>query len=89
VVALLLPAIRRSLPSAGFRSTALVVRYPDGRGILRQVIKEVTSHGFIVDDLATEPSGRGHGANGRERDGATRMVAVTLNVGASGRSARW
>jgi acetolactate synthase regulatory subunit len=35
----------------------LRVRYPDGRGILRDVLREATARGFAIDDVATEALG--------------------------------
>jgi putative Mg2+ transporter-C (MgtC) family protein len=58
LVTLVFPIIRRWLP-VGTGSSTLRVRYPDGHGILRQVLNEVTRRGFIIDDLSTEPSGDG------------------------------
>jgi putative Mg2+ transporter-C (MgtC) family protein len=89
LVTLVFPVARRRLPSSG--TAALRVRYPDGRGILRQVLNEVTQRGFIIDDLAVEPDSSG--PDGRSGDGAaqqsaadgqdtitSRQVAVTLHV---------
>src|SRR6201996_1419649 len=45
LVTLVFPMIRRWLP-VGTGSSALRVRYPDGHGILRQVLNEVTRRGF-------------------------------------------
>jgi putative Mg2+ transporter-C (MgtC) family protein len=70
VVTLVLPVVRRHLPLIGGGSSTLRVRYPDGRGILRQVLNETTRRGFAIDDLSTEPA----------RDGQPAMVAVTMHV---------
>jgi hypothetical protein len=60
--------------------SALRVRYLDGRGILRDVIRETTDRGFAIDDISTEavrdqrlPSGQA-GPSGRS------TVEVTLHV---------
>ncbi len=74
VVTLVFPLARRRLPWAATGTAALRVRYPDGQGILRQVLNEVTRRGFIIDDLATEPV-----SDGGDHDGA-RQVTVTLHV---------
>ncbi len=37
--------------------SALRVRYPDGRGILRQVLQAATAPGFAIDDVSTETVG--------------------------------
>ena len=74
VVALVFPVVRRQLPWAATGTATLRVRYPDGHGILRQVLNEVTRRGFIIDDLATEPVSDGDGHDG------VRQVTVTLHV---------
>jgi len=78
VVTLVLPVLRRRLPVATAGTSTLRVRYPDGHGILRQVLNEATQRGFVIDDLATESdrAGRGEWEDG---DG-THMVAVTMHV---------
>jgi putative Mg2+ transporter-C (MgtC) family protein len=70
VVTLALPVARRRLPLVAAGTSTLRVRYPDGHGILRQVLNEATQRGFAIDDLSTEPVG----------DGEPAMVAVTLHV---------
>ena len=71
VVALVFPLVRRRLPWTATGTAALRIQYPDGRGLLRQVLNEVTRRGFIIDDLATEPVADGDGP---------RQVTVTLHV---------
>jgi putative Mg2+ transporter-C (MgtC) family protein len=78
LVALVFPVAVRRLPRSATAISALRVRYPDGRGILREVIAETTSRGFAIDDLATEQVGPGQPAAGD--DTAARMVQVTLHV---------
>ena len=62
------------------RDLALPVRYPDGRGILRNVLREATARGFAIDDVATEALGyrRPPGPAGTLPE--PRMVEVTLHV---------
>ena len=69
VVTLVLPVLRRRLPLATAGTSTLRVRYPDGHGILRQVLNEATQRGFVIDDLVTESDTDGHA-----------MVAVTMHV---------
>jgi putative Mg2+ transporter-C (MgtC) family protein len=57
VVTLILPIARRHLPLIGSGTSTLYVRYPDGRGILRQVLNETTQRGFTIDDLSTGLAG--------------------------------
>src|SRR6201986_3765902 len=77
LVTLLLPVVRRRLPLAAPGTSSLRVRYPDGHGILRQVLNEATQRGFAIDDLSTEQVTPGRGGQG---DGAPAMVAVTMHV---------
>jgi putative Mg2+ transporter-C (MgtC) family protein len=82
LITLLFPILRRWLP-VGSGSSALRVSYPDGRGILRQVLNEVTQRGFIIDDLSTEPSGDGAGRRlvvGGADTEHPREVTVSLHV---------
>lgn len=72
------PVAVRRLPRSATAISALRVRYPDGRGILREVIAETTSRGFDIDDMATEPVTPGQTAGRGET--AVRMVEVTLHV---------
>lgn len=74
VVTLLLPIARRRLPLAPAGTSTLLVRYPDGHGILRQVLNAATQRGFVIDDLATEP------ADSRKDGDGPPMVAVTMHV---------
>jgi putative Mg2+ transporter-C (MgtC) family protein len=50
VVALGFSAVTRWLPSSATAVSALRVRYPDGRGILRQVLLAATGQGFAIDE---------------------------------------
>ena len=82
LVTLLFPLIRRQLP-VGTGSSTLRVQYPDGRGILRQVLNEVTRRGFVIDDLSTDQAG--DRPSGRRADDDTepadpRQVTVTMHV---------
>jgi putative Mg2+ transporter-C (MgtC) family protein len=55
LVALGFPLLTRRLPTSGTAISRLMVRYPDGRGILREVLSLTTARGFAVDQLSTEP----------------------------------
>jgi putative Mg2+ transporter-C (MgtC) family protein len=80
LVALVFPLLRRRLPSATAGTATLQVRYPDGHGLLRQVINEATKRGFAIYDLATAQDKGGSGPGGQEADGTPRLVTVTLHV---------
>jgi putative Mg2+ transporter-C (MgtC) family protein len=45
--------LARRLPHPGTRFAVLRVSYPDGHGMLRQVLKLTTDYGFAVDELET------------------------------------
>ena len=57
LVALAFPVVARRLPRSATAVSAVRVRYPDGRGILRDLIAETTSRGFAIDDIETESVG--------------------------------
>lgn len=82
VVALAFPLVTRRLPRSSTAMSVVRVRYPDGRGILRDVLEQVTARGFAVDELATTtndgPSFRS--AEAGEMPGGRPMVEVTLQV---------
>jgi putative Mg2+ transporter-C (MgtC) family protein len=70
VVTLFLPLARRRLPLPEPGTSTLLVRYPDGHGILRTVLNEATRRGFTIDDLSTQT------LNGHEPP----TVAMTMHV---------
>ena len=75
LVALAFPQLTRRLPRSSTAISPIVVRYPDGRGILREVLKLATGLGFVIDEVATEALGRRDGrAEGRG------MIEVTLHI---------
>jgi putative Mg2+ transporter-C (MgtC) family protein len=78
VVTLILPIARRHLPMIAAGTSTLRVRYPDGHGILRQILNETTRRGFTIDDLSTEPAGDIAPRSGA--DGQPAVVAVTIHV---------
>lgn len=86
VVALAFPILSRRLPSAGTAVSTLRVRYPDGRGVLRDVLQATTSRGFAVDDMSTGKASGGvplkEGNGAAPANGAT--VEVLLHVHGKG-----
>jgi putative Mg2+ transporter-C (MgtC) family protein len=83
VIALVFPQVSRRLPRSSTAISVLRVRYPDGRGILRHLLRVTTDHGFAIDEVSTGPNG---GA-AAERTGATdggRMIEVTMHVHGKG-----
>jgi hypothetical protein len=58
------------------------VRYPDGQGVLRQILALATTRGFTLSEISTEAIGYQRASSaetGREVDD-TPMVGVTLHV---------
>jgi putative Mg2+ transporter-C (MgtC) family protein len=54
LVAVVFPPLTRRLPRSGTAISTLRVRYPDGRGILRDILQVATQRGFAVDRLSTQ-----------------------------------
>ena len=80
LVTLGFPVATRRLPKSATAISALRVRYPDGRGILRNVLAEATTRGFAIDDVQTEALGPRHSSSGRDGYAGARMVEVRLHV---------
>ena len=59
VVALAFPPVTRRLPRSSTAISVIRVRYPDGHGVLRQVLQAATARGFAVDELTVESAHRG------------------------------
>jgi putative Mg2+ transporter-C (MgtC) family protein len=79
VTVLAFPVLTRRLPRSVTAVSALRVRYPDGRGILRDVLREATQRGFTIDDVSTEKVGPVM-LPGRGEAAQAGMVEVTLHV---------
>ncbi len=77
VVALAFPLAVRRLPRSATAVSALRVRYPDGHGILRDVLQEATARGFAIDDVSAQT---GHHEHRPPGNGGPPMVDVTLHV---------
>ncbi len=82
VVALAFQRVGRWLPRSGTAISPIVVRYADGRGVLRDVLRVATGQGFVIDEVSAEIPG--HAAiparDGRAAAPARPMVQVTLHV---------
>lgn len=72
VVVMGFPLVTRRLPRSRFAISTLQVRYPGGRGRLREVLEAVTAQGFSVAEMATESV--------RDRDGERPRIEVVLQV---------
>ena len=75
LVALGFPEVTRRLPRSATAISPIVVRYPDGRGLLREVLKVATGQGFVIDEVSAEKPGRSGEGNGRRP-----IVEVILHV---------
>jgi putative Mg2+ transporter-C (MgtC) family protein len=81
VVALVFPEVTRRLPRSSTAISVLRVRYPDGRGILRQLLQVATSQGFAIDELSTDAHRQRPGPDWVDDDGREgRTVEVTMQV---------
>jgi putative Mg2+ transporter-C (MgtC) family protein len=83
VVALGFPEITRRLPRSSTAISMIRVRYPDGRGILRQLLQVATARGFAIDQLSTESLGHRHptpSEPARAGDDGVPMVEVEMHV---------
>jgi len=80
VIALAFPLAVRRLPRSATAVSALHVRYPDGRGILRNVLQEATARGFAIDDVSAHPAGHKHRPPGNAATPGPPIVDVTLHV---------
>jgi putative Mg2+ transporter-C (MgtC) family protein len=80
LVAMGFPEITRRLPRSSTAISVLRVRYPDGRGVLRQLLQVATARGFAIDEVSTETLGHHRDADGHESDDHINMVEVTMHV---------
>jgi putative Mg2+ transporter-C (MgtC) family protein len=80
LVALGFPVVVRRLPRSTTAISALRVRYPDGRGILRDVLREATTRGFAIDDVETQILDPRRPGAGQDAVARHRTVEVTLQV---------
>lgn len=81
VVALVFPEVTRRLPRSSTAISVLRVRYPDGRGILRQLLQVATSQGFAIDELSTDAQRQRPPPDWMDEDGReARTVEVIMQV---------
>jgi putative Mg2+ transporter-C (MgtC) family protein len=77
VTVLAFPVVAGWLPRSVTAVSAVRVRYPDGRGILREVLREATQRGFTIENISAQTVGQVMlPATAPE----ARMVEVTLHV---------
>jgi len=80
IVAVAFPSLTNHLPHSSTVFSVIRVRYPEGQGILREVLQLATNRGFILSEISTESDGyrQLHAASGSDEEVA--MVNVTLQV---------
>jgi putative Mg2+ transporter-C (MgtC) family protein len=78
------PLVRR-LPRSSSVISVIRVRYVDGRGILREVLRHATGAGFVVAEVATQELGSLQGV-GSDREGTSQaaLVEVSLQIHGKG-----
>ena len=79
VIAAAFPALARRLPRPASDASALRIRYPDGRGILRLLLQTATAEGFTIDEVSAQTLDRLTDAPHAELGGGA-MVEVRLSV---------
>jgi putative Mg2+ transporter-C (MgtC) family protein len=80
-VATAFPHLSRRLPRASSSLSVIRVRYPDGQGILREVLALATARGFTLSEISTESIGYQRSTGSASRDNEEKpMVGVTLQV---------
>jgi putative Mg2+ transporter-C (MgtC) family protein len=82
IIATVFPVMARRLPNAASVISLIRIRYPDGRGTLRDILQLATARGFALAEISTESIGY-RLPRGAEREGfgeEVPMVSVTLQV---------
>ena len=80
LVAIGFPEITRRLPRSSTAISVLRVRYPDGRGVLRQLLQVATAQGFAIDEVSTETLGHHRDAGDHGSESYANMIEVTMHV---------
>jgi putative Mg2+ transporter-C (MgtC) family protein len=80
LVALAFPEVTRRLPWSTTAVSALRVHYPDGYGRLRDILRQATAQGFVIDDVQAETVGGPQVPAAPDSAPGIRMVEVTLHV---------
>jgi putative Mg2+ transporter-C (MgtC) family protein len=79
LVATAFPALARRLPRSPAGASALLVRYLDGHGVLRQLLQTATAQGFTIGELSARSLGS-LPAPVPGTPGGRSMVEVSLHV---------
>jgi putative Mg2+ transporter-C (MgtC) family protein len=82
IVAVTFPSLTSRLPHASTVFSVIRVRYPEGQGILREVLQLATNRGFTLSEISTESDRyrRSPHSNAADFDEEIAMVSVTLQV---------
>lgn len=82
IVATVFPILSRHLPHSSSVISVIRVHYPDGKGVLRQVLALATARGFAISEISTEALGyqRTPGVDSGQSVEEVSMVSVTLHV---------
>jgi putative Mg2+ transporter-C (MgtC) family protein len=82
VVAMVFPRLARRIPRASTGISTIRVHYPDGRGILREILRLATARGFTLYEISTEAIGyrRPYNLESGQSGDDVDMVGVTLQV---------
>jgi putative Mg2+ transporter-C (MgtC) family protein len=82
IVAVTFPALTSRLPHSSSVISVIRVRYPDGQGILREVLQLATNRGFALSEISTEADGyrRAPSTTSSDPTDDIAMVSVTLQV---------
>ena len=80
LIALVFPLVTRRLPQSSTAVSMIRVRYPDGRGLLRQLLEIATQRGFAIDEVSTEMVDHPRSASGDDSAHSRAVAEVTLHV---------
>jgi putative Mg2+ transporter-C (MgtC) family protein len=82
LVALAFGWLTRHLPRSATAISVIRVYYPDGRGILREMLQLATARGFAIDELSVATTGYGRSSAGQPdgQAGDPPTVEVILQV---------
>jgi putative Mg2+ transporter-C (MgtC) family protein len=82
IVAVTFPVLTNRLPHASTVISVIRVRYPEGQGILRDVLQLATTRGFTLSEISTESDGYRlpQHLNKDSSNEEVAMVSVTLQV---------
>ncbi len=82
IVATLFPMLARHLPHSSIETSVIRVRYPDGRGLLREVLELASARGFTLSEISTGSTGyqRQSDSTVERANAETPMVNVQFQV---------